>query len=328
MMKTFTDRHIGITPDSEASMLSELGYQSLDDLCNHAIAENIEYKLPKSANMTEAEFESHINNLGNKNTPTLSLIGQGFYPNYCPAIIRRNILENPSWYTQYTPYQAEISQGRLEALFNFQTVITELTGLPIANASLLDEGNACSEAIFMAYRYHREKRSVVLVCGSIDQHNVAVIKSRFKYLNITIQHGDISAADINENVCAILTKQFQQDGSLNTINSELFKIASQNGVIGILNSDLLALTLFQSAAELGAHICVGSVAIAHPNVGARLHSSRAMKNLRDWYQGESLVYPKISMAIQLIVWLFKHESNTYDEKRPPLTFVLHNHYLQ
>ena len=96
----------------------------------------------------------------------------------------------------------------------------------------------------MAYRYHREKRSVVLVCGSIDQHNVAVIKSRFKYLNITIQHGDISAADINENVCAILTKQFQQDGSLNTINSELFKIASQNGVIGILNSDLLALTLF------------------------------------------------------------------------------------
>ena len=258
MMKTFTDRHIGITPDSEASMLSELGYQSLDDLCNHAIAENIEYHLPKSANMTEAEFESHINNLGNKNKPTLSLIGQGFYPNYCPAIIRRNILENPSWYTQYTPYQAEISQGRLEALFNFQTVITELTGLPIANASLLDEGNACSEAIFMAYRYHREKRSVVLVCSSIDQHNVAVIKSRFKYLNITIQHGDISAADINENVCAIITKQFQQDGSLNTKNSELFKTASQNGVIGILNSDLLALTLFQSAAELGAHICVGS----------------------------------------------------------------------
>ena len=257
-MKTFTDRHIGITPESEAIMLSELGYKSLDDLCNHALAKNIEYHLPKSNGMTEAEFESHINALGEQNTPTLSLIGQGFYPNYCPAVIRRNILENPSWYTQYTPYQAEISQGRLEALFNFQTVITELTGLPIANASLLDEGNACSEAIFMAYRHHREKRSVVLVCSSIDAHNVAVIKSRFKYLNITIQHGDISGADINENVCALITKQFKQDGSLNVQAADLFTAASKHNVIGILNSDLLALTLFRSAGELGANICVGS----------------------------------------------------------------------
>jgi glycine dehydrogenase len=117
----FKYRHIGITNDSKQKMLSQLGYSNINELSNHALAKDIQHELLPFDGMSEQEFEKHIAKLGEKNTPTLNVIGRGFFPTYCPAVIRRNILENPSWYTQYTPYQAEISQGRLEALFNFQS---------------------------------------------------------------------------------------------------------------------------------------------------------------------------------------------------------------
>ena len=253
----FKDRHIGITKQSQDLMLNELGYNSLDDLCNNSLAPNIAYSLPEKEGITEQAFERHLNELANQNTQTLSLIGQGFYPNYCPAVIRRNILENPCWYTQYTPYQAEISQGRLEALFNYQTLVTELTGLPVANASLLDEGNACSEALFMAYQFHNNKRKNVFLCNSVSLNNRNVIKNRFKYLDVNIIEGNVHDSNLDDSYIAIICNQFLTNGNFNDVQA-IFESAKTNGITCILNCDLLASSIFMSAQELGAEIAIGS----------------------------------------------------------------------
>ena len=186
-----------------------------------------------------------------------SFIGQGYSPNYCPSIIRRNILENPSWYTQYTPYQAEISQGRLEALLNYQTLITELTGLDIANASLLDEGNACSEAIFMAYQHHRRKRNKVLISNDCFDASVNVIKSRFKYLDIEFIQSDFDSISIDDSYCAAIGQFPSKTGQLNDYTS-VFENCQKNDCVSILATDLLSLTLYKSSAEMNADIAVGS----------------------------------------------------------------------
>src|SRR6056300_540218 len=159
----FNKRHIGITPSSKKEMLKIIGYNSIEDLCKDTLAKNIDYNINTFCEMSEQEYENHVEKIGKKNIQTLSLIGQGFYPNYCPSVIRRNILENPCWYTQYTPYQAEISQGRLEALVNFQTMISDLTGLPLANSSLLDAGTAAAEAMSMTWALSRQKGSIFWV---------------------------------------------------------------------------------------------------------------------------------------------------------------------
>ena len=253
----FKDRHIGITKESQNIMLNNLGFNSLDELCTQSLASDINYSLPKKDGISEDSFEKHLHELGNQNTQTLSLIGQGFYPNYCPAVIRRNILENPCWYTQYTPYQAEISQGRLEALFNYQTLITELTGLQIANASLLDEGNACSEAIFMAYQIHNNKRNNIFLCDSITKNNRSVIKNRFKYLDVNIIEGNIHNIQLDDSYIAVICNQFLTSGDFNDVKS-IFKAAKEMNITCILNCDLLASTLFMSAGEIGADIAIGS----------------------------------------------------------------------
>ena len=253
----FKERHIGITSTSKKEMLQSIGYNSIEDLCNDTLAKDINYTISEFNEMSEQEYEGHVEELGKKNTQTLSLIGQGFYPNYCPSIIRRNILENPCWYTQYTPYQAEISQGRLEALFNFQTVITELTGLPVANASLLDEGNACSEAIFMAHQADKTSRKKVFVSNNLFKHNIHVIFTRFKYLDIEIVHGDLSTINLSDDYFAIITQQFSKDGQANDYH-ELFMNARAHDITIICATDLLALTLFTSPGEMGADIVIGS----------------------------------------------------------------------
>lgn len=239
-------------------MLNALGYATLDELSAQAMPENIGYTLPDFPAMSESDLERHMVALGEKNRPQMSLIGQGFFPNYCPALIRRNVLENPSWYTQYTPYQAEISQGRLEALFTFQTAITELTGLPVANASLLDEGNACSEAINMALQHHKQRRKHVFVCQSIPRHNREVIRSRFKYRDVTIVEGHLNNnPELTDDYAAVITAQFDIDGAYNSVEVRLRHAASR-GIVTILRVDLLAATLYQSAGEMGADIAVGS----------------------------------------------------------------------
>ena len=253
----FKNKHIGINEKEKTEMLSAIGYSSIDELCNATLADDINYEIQPLQEMSEQAFEQHIEGLGKKNDQTKSLIGQGFYPNYCPSVIRRNVLENPSWYTQYTPYQAEISQGRLEALFNFQTIVTELTGLPIANASLLDEGNACAEAIFMAFQENQKNKKKCFIDQNLFKHNLNVIITRFKYLDIDIEIESMENFKPSSEYFAVLAQQFGSDGKVNDYES-VFKDAKNHNIITIIATDLLGLTLIKSPGEMNADIAVGS----------------------------------------------------------------------
>ncbi|MEC8756776.1 MAG: glycine dehydrogenase (aminomethyl-transferring), partial [Bacteroidota bacterium] len=149
----FLNRHIGPNSETEQKMLDSLSMDSLEQLIDETVPESIRLNQPLKVPpaISEQEYAKHIQELANNNNPFRSFIGQGYYSTYTPAVIQRNVFENPGWYTQYTPYQAEIAQGRLEALLNFQTMVSSLTGLPIANASLLDEGSAAAEAMIMGF---------------------------------------------------------------------------------------------------------------------------------------------------------------------------------
>ena len=162
-MSEFIQRHIGPSEEEQAKMLSDLELSSIDELVRQVVPDSIllrgDNKLPDGCSEQEALTE--LKELAGRNKVKRSLIGQGYYGTITPPVIQRNVFENPAWYTSYTPYQAEISQGRLEALFNYQTLITELTGLPVANASLLDEGTAAAEAMILAYNQGKKKDFIV-----------------------------------------------------------------------------------------------------------------------------------------------------------------------
>ena len=178
-MSEFVTRHIGPSKDQQTQMLQDLGLSSLDELVREIVPDSIllrgDYKLPKGCSEYEALGE--LKEIVKKNQVKRSLIGQGYYGTITPPVIQRNVLENPAWYTSYTPYQAEISQGRLEALFNFQTLVTELTGLPVANASLLDEGTAAAEAMTLAYNATSNK-NVFLVDNKIFPQTLSILRTR------------------------------------------------------------------------------------------------------------------------------------------------------
>src|SRR5210317_2136309 len=189
--------HLGPGQNEVSEMLDTIGVSSLDELIYNTIPSDIRLKnvlnLPEA--MSENEFASHIQKLGNKNKQFKSYIGLGYHPTTLPAVIQRNIFENPSWYTSYTPYQAEISQGRLEALLNFQTVVTDLTGLHIANSSLLDEGTAAAEAMIMLWNgrsRNQKKNGAVKFFVSVDvlPQTRDILITRAEPLGIELVHGD------------------------------------------------------------------------------------------------------------------------------------------
>ena len=173
-------RHIGPSPEEMGEMLETLGVDSLDELIDQTVPQNIRQDKPLDFGrpMSERELLHHMRLTAAKNTVLTSLIGQGYHGTVTPPAIQRNILENPAWYTAYTPYQPEISQGRLEALLNFQTMVSDLTGLEIANASLLDESTACAEAMTMAQRVSKSKEMAFFVDRDCHPQNIAVIKTR------------------------------------------------------------------------------------------------------------------------------------------------------
>src|ERR1700709_517002 len=197
---TFADRHIGLDTAAVAAMLAVIGVDSLDELAAKAVPSGILDKLattgaapgldclPPAA--SEAEALTELRALADSNTVAVSMIGQGYYDTLTPPVLLRNIMENPAWYTAYTPYQPEISQGRLEALLNFQTMVTDLTGLEIANASLLDEATAAAEAMTFCQRVSKSKSTTFFVSQDCFPQTIAVVRTRAEPLNINVVVGD------------------------------------------------------------------------------------------------------------------------------------------
>ena len=260
----FINRHIGPRKSETKEMLDVLGLQNIEELIKKTIPSDIivNHELDVGAPMSEARYLEHIQKLGRKNKTYRSYIGLGYYNNILPGVIQRNILENPGWYTAYTPYQAEISQGRLEALFNFQTVITELTGMEITNASLLDEATAAAEAMTMSYQCRdREKKTqnanVFLISSECFPQTIDVIKTRANSMGISIKIQHHNEFIFNDQVFGAIM-QYPQKYGLVEDYSMIIQAAHENNCLVTLAADLLSLTILKNPAELGADIVVGS----------------------------------------------------------------------
>jgi len=259
----FLHRHIGPTQADIQEMLATLGLQSLDTLSDTVIPHDIRLHQPLDIPAGEGEQAvlGRLKDLASQNKVYRSLIGMGYYDCVTPGVIQRNILENPAWYTQYTPYQAEISQGRLEALVNFQTMVTDLTGLPLANASLLDEATAAAEAMAMCYAIARnagQERKEFFVSRDCHPQTLAVLQTRAEPLGIVIQTGIPSSVDCSRpQLCGILLQYPATDGYVGDF-SALVTQAHEAGVLVVVATDLLALTLLRPPGEFGADIVVGS----------------------------------------------------------------------
>jgi len=260
--KGFQDRHIGPSGAQEEEMLSVLGYSSLKDFIADVVPENIviEKKLSEVLDTAKSEVEviDELRALASENKVFTSLIGTGYYGTITPPVIKRNVLENPAWYTAYTPYQPEISQGRLEALFAFQTVITDMTSLAISNASMLDESTAAAEAMTLARRTSKTSDDAVfLIDRNVHPQTKAVVITRAKPLGIKVLEVDALAVDASLSFFGILVQYPDTTGAINDF-SDLARHAHTKDALVIAATDLLALTLITAPGEWGADIAVGS----------------------------------------------------------------------
>ncbi len=251
-------RHIGPSPAEMEAMLSTLGVASLDELIDQTVPAAIRQKAPLSFGKPKSERELlwHMRNVADKNEVFTTMIGQGYYGTVTPPAIQRNILENPAWYTAYTPYQPEISQGRLEALLNYQTMISDLTGLEIANASLLDEATAAAEAMTMAQRMAKSKSKVFFVDENCHPQNIEVMKTRAAPLEIEV----IVAAPEDLVADEVFAAIFQYPGTYGHVRDFTEQMTALHGAkaLGIVIADPLALTLLKEPGAMGADIAVGS----------------------------------------------------------------------
>jgi len=261
---TFACRHIGITPKDLPDMLSAVGVTSVDELIDQTIPSDIRLAKPLDLPepMSERELAEHIAELASENKVFTSYIGMGWYDTVCPAPILRNVFENPAWYTSYTPYQAEVSQGRLEALFNFQTVICELTGMELANCSLLDEATAAAEAATMMYATRsREQvnsgRNILFVDDRIFESTLAVIITRMQPQGIDVVAGDFRHFDFNDRVFGVIVQYPDGEGEV-TDYSKFIAKAHENGIRVAVAADLMSLVLLTPPGEWDADIVFGS----------------------------------------------------------------------
>ncbi|RBQ06082.1 glycine dehydrogenase (aminomethyl-transferring) [Micromonospora sp. LHW51205] len=255
----FADRHIGPGPADERRMLEAVGYGSVDELMDAAIPEVIRWHgtLDLPAPASEREAIAELRALASRNTVAVSMIGLGYHGTHTPAVIRRNVLENPAWYTAYTPYQPEISQGRLEALLNFQTMVTDLTGLATANASMLDEGTAAAEAMTLARRASKSKSPVYVVDADALPQTVAVITSRAEPLGIDVRVIDVERDELPAEFFGL---HLQYPGASGAVRDDRALVDAAHGVGALVTvaADLLALTLLRPPGEIGADIAAGT----------------------------------------------------------------------
>ncbi|MFC8796166.1 aminomethyl-transferring glycine dehydrogenase [Promicromonospora sp. NPDC057138] len=269
----FADRHLGPRGREVSIMLDQLGIDTMDTLVDRAVPKAIRTQTPLNlpAARTEPEVLAHLRELAGKNQVKTQMIGQGFYGTHTPAVIRRNVLESPAWYTAYTPYQPEISQGRLEALLNFQTAVEDLTGLEIANASLLDEASAVAEAVALMWRASRAKEGYVVLDADLFGQSLAVAKGRAEAIGLPVVVADLSqglqaglAAAVSDGASLpdgqLVGLVVQQAGASGRVLDARGVVAEakEAGALVTVATDLLALTLLVSPGELGADISVGS----------------------------------------------------------------------
>ena len=254
---SFSKRHIGLTDQNIEKILNYLGYQELDELIEDIVPKGIKSeKLNLHDGTTETQALEELRQISQENRVHKSYIGQGYYGTVTPGVILRNVFENPGWYTSYTPYQSEISQGRLEALINFQTMVTDLTDLEISNASLLDEATAAAEAMTLCKRISKSKSNIFFVDKNCFSQTIKVLKTRAKSLNIQLTIADADQCFENE----FFGSLFQNPGSDGLVKDFSKHIAHTHKVKGIsvVATDLLALSIIKTPGEMGADISVGS----------------------------------------------------------------------
>ncbi len=257
-MDIFSRRHIGPQKEDQVKMLKLLNLNSFDELLSETIPDNIRQQkaLDLPAPLTEAEVLEKAKAFAKENRVLKSFIGMGYYGTHTPSVIQRCILENPGWYTAYTPYQPEISQGRLEALINFQTMVQDLTGMEIANASLLDEGTAIAEAVAMSNQIQRKKKNRVFVLEPIFSQSLAVLKTRCEPMELKVITGTKLPADLDEYLSVVI--QYPNGlGSIEGIEKQIQEVAHSKA-LSIVSADLLSLCLLKPPGEMGADIVVGT----------------------------------------------------------------------
>ncbi|KAA3624341.1 MAG: glycine dehydrogenase (aminomethyl-transferring), partial [Bacteroidetes bacterium] len=262
--RPFESRHLGINDKDLQEMLQEIGVETLDQLIYETIPDDIrvdeDLQLPEA--LAENEYLESVRTIAAKNKLYKSYIGLGYYGTITPTVILRNIFQNPGWYTQYTPYQAEISQGRLEALLNFQTVVADLTGLPLANASLLDEGTAAAEAMAMFYNAKNKRKkgehiNEFLVSNKVFPQTIEVLKTRAKAHDIQITIGDWTELKVTDKTFGVLLQYPAMDGGVEDY-SDFVANVKEAGAHVVVAADLLSLTLLKPPGEWGADVVVGN----------------------------------------------------------------------
>ncbi|MDM7991289.1 aminomethyl-transferring glycine dehydrogenase [Arthrobacter sp. zg-Y877] len=258
---SFVDRHIGARATAAETMLKAVGYDSLDGLVDMAVPAAIRQNFPLVLDPAKSEEETlaALRRIAGKNKTAVQMIGQGYYGTHTPPVILRNVVEDPAWYTAYTPYQPEISQGRLEALLNFQTMVQDLTALPIANASLLDEATAVAEAVLLMRRSNKSKgNGAIVLDAELFPQTIAVVKGRAKALGFEVITADLAGGLPDGELAGVV---LQQPGASGVVRdqTQLIADAKERGALVTVAADLLALTLITPPGEQGADIAVGSV---------------------------------------------------------------------
>ncbi|KAI4528316.1 glycine dehydrogenase [Schizophyllum commune Loenen D] len=267
-LDTFTERHVGPDDSETSAMLSKLGYKSMEEFLGDAVPSKIriasttvdDSSIPA---FSESELLKRARELAEKNKPMKSYVGMGYHNAAVPPVILRNVLENPQWYMPYTPYQPEIAQGRLESLVNFQTMVVSLTGMDIANASLLDEATAAAEAMVMAYTQSGQKKSTFLVDSGVSPQTLSVLRVRAKGFGMKVVVGDINELVVDESLrpsaCGVLVQYPDVNGAVKNFE-ELTKTVHGFGGLVVAATDLLALTMLKPPGEWGADIALGNSA--------------------------------------------------------------------
>ncbi len=283
----FTARHVGADPSERATMLAALGLASIDDLAERVVPESIRehdpLRLPPAR--SEAEVASALAELAGRNEVYTSLIGLGYHGTYTPPVVRRNVLEDPGWYTAYTPYQPEISQGRLEALLNFQTMVADLTGMDVANASLLDEATAAAEAMALCHRLAPGRGDVFVVEPDVHPQTLEVVRTRAEPLGLSVVVADPRSAEPPEGTFGVLLQYPGSSGALHD-DSALVARLRDGGMKVAVAADLLALCLLRPPGEVGADVVVGSAqrfgvppGFGGPHAGYMAVRASAVRNL-------------------------------------------------